>query len=93
MSDYCSSKSASVIFAESLRAELKKKRVNGVSVTCVCPWHIGTELFAGFKTNIHWLFPTLKVDDVASSVLQSTADKSPLVFLPWYFYGMILLKL
>lgn len=82
MAEYCSSKAAAFIFADSLRAELKKESRTGVTVTAVCPWHINTKMFDGFKTKLHWLVPALKVDYVATATVDAIADREYVVVLP-----------
>ena len=82
MTDYCSSKAAAFAFAESLREELKKDSKTGVVVTAVCPWHIDTGMFDGFKTKLHWLVPALKPKDVAVAIINAMADKEFWVILP-----------
>ena len=82
MTDYCSSKAAAYIFADSLRAELIKELRTGITVTAVCPWHIDTGMFDGFKTKLHWLIPALKPDDVALATVLAIADREYTVILP-----------
>ena len=47
LSDYSASKAAALSFAESLRYELRQEKKTGITVTCICPYHIRTELFKG----------------------------------------------
>ena len=47
LSDYSASKAAAVLFAESLRYELKRQGKTGILVTTICPYHIRTQLFQG----------------------------------------------
>jgi all-trans-retinol dehydrogenase (NAD+) len=49
MVDYAASKSAARSFAEALSLEMKNLKKTGVRVTCVCPSHINTGLFQGFR--------------------------------------------
>lgn len=82
MVDYCSSKAAVFLFAESLRAELRKDLKTGVTVTVICPWHIDTGMFDGFTTKLHWLVPALKPRDVALATVDAVADREFCVILP-----------
>ena len=50
LTDYCASKAAAFTFAEALRHELKAANKNGITVTCVCPYHMSTGMFAGVNS-------------------------------------------
>ncbi|GMS93573.1 hypothetical protein PENTCL1PPCAC_15748, partial [Pristionchus entomophagus] len=43
--DYCASKHGAVGFHESLSAELRKLKANGVKTTVICPYYINTGMF------------------------------------------------
>ena len=47
LTDYAASKSAAYIFADALRSELRAANKMGITVTCVCPFHIKTGMFKG----------------------------------------------
>ena len=47
LSAYSASKSAAYTFAEALRNELRAAKKTGITVTCVCPYHIRTGMFSG----------------------------------------------
>ncbi len=93
LTDYCASKSAAVMFAETLRTELRAANKTGINVTCVCPSHIGdTRMFAGVKTRLQWLFRSLRAEDVADRTLRAVQDGQFLVAIPKLFYVFIFLK-
>lgn len=82
MWDYCASKAAAFSFSESLRAEIRFLNKRNIAVLSVCPWHIGTNMFANFHTKIHWLLPALDVKYVASKVIQAAFDGQLCLILP-----------
>ena len=82
MWDYCASKAAAFSFSESLRAELRFLNKRNVAVLSVCPWHIGTSMFATFHTKIHWLVPTLDVKYVAGEVVRAAFNGQQCLILP-----------
>ena len=87
LSDYCASKSAAVTFAESLRSELIAANKTGVTVTCVCPYHItNAGMFRSLKTKFPRLMPPLKVENVARRVIRAVKEKQFLVVMPRHFY-------
>lgn len=93
LSDYCASKSASVMFAETLRTELRASNKDGVSVTCVCPYHMkDTRMFAGAKPRLPWLFRSLKTDEVAERTLRAVTERQFLVAIPRMFYLSLFMK-
>ena len=87
LADYCASKSASLTFSESLRAELISSDKTGITVTCVCPYHISNGgMFASLKTRFPRLLPSLRAEDVANRVIRAVRDKQFLVVTPRHFY-------
>ena len=94
MTSYAASKAAVVSLCEGLRRELAtmvragKSGAGNVTVTCVCPSHITTKLFRGFKQPI---VPSLSPRTVASAIVQSTRARQPLVLLPWLVQDVFLL--
>ena len=93
LSDYCASKSASLTFSESLRSELMSANKIGITVTCVCPYHISnTGMFESVKTRFPRLVPPLTAEDVANRVIKALRDKQFLVVLPRHFYFTSFLK-
>lgn len=90
LSSYCASKAAALSFAESLREELRAQRKTGVTVTCVCPFHIDTSMFAGVTTPS--LFPTLKAEEVAERTLQAMKQRQFIVAIPRSMYFLLFIK-
>lgn len=82
MTDYCASKFAARGFSEALRLEMERSRTN-VRVSCICPGHVDTKLFQGFKT----LLPTLSPAYVASRIVEVVCDDTPVVFTPRLAYA------
>ncbi len=94
ISAYCSSKAAAFSLCESLKMELHQLKKDGVSVTAVCPWHIGnTGMFNGFQTSIHWLVPALNPTAVAKRVVRATFDRKFCLILPSVLRMLVILKL
>ena len=52
LTEYSASKSAAFTFAEALRHELRAAKKTGITVTCVCPYHIRTGMFKGKDSDI-----------------------------------------
>lgn len=92
LSGYCASKAAALSFAETLRGELRVQKKTGVSVTCVCPFHIDTSMFTGATTAFPSLFPTLKAEGVAERILQAMKERQFLVAIPRSMYFLMFLK-
>ena len=69
MSDYCLSKFAAVGFHESIRLELKKMGKHGVRTTLVCPAHVDTRLFQGYRPGM--LQRTLTPQQLALQIVQA----------------------
>ncbi|GAA6024894.1 hypothetical protein JCM11491_006669 [Sporobolomyces phaffii] len=74
---YCSSKAAALSFHEGLTEELRyvytpHRNARRIRTSIVCPAHIKTDMFAGFRSSIpHSLAPSLEVDTVAQLVTQT----------------------
>jgi len=81
LTDYCASKFAIFGFHESLRLEINKLKAN-INTTIVCPYAIDTGMFSGLK---NWLFPILKVQDVADTVVDGVIHNRKLIMIPRYF--------
>ena len=92
LTDYCASKAAAFTFAEALRHELKAANKNGITVTCVCPYHMSTGMFAGVKTLFPSLLRTMKPEEVAERTLRGVADRQFLVMIPRILYLLVMLK-
>lgn len=89
---YCASKAAAMSLSETLRWELKVMKKTGITVTCVCPYHINTEMFAGVTTNFSSLFKTLDAEYVVERILQAIDEKQFIVATPRIMYLLIFLK-
>ena len=79
---YGSSKHAAVGFGHGLRKELKTMGHEYVGTSLVCPAHIETPLFKGFKQPMQWLIPTLQPGDVAQTIVSSVMKKKQYVVMP-----------
>ena len=81
LTDYSASKFAAVGFSEALRMEMTSKR-SGVNILTVNPFYINTGMFAGVKTNVPFLLPTLNENHVANRVIQAIESGEQVVNLP-----------
>ena len=89
---YCASKAAAISTAESLRQELRAQKKTGISVTCVCPYHMDSTMFAGSTTSFPSLLPPLKLERVAERILQAMEEKQFMVALPKVMYLLPIVK-
>ncbi|GMR55613.1 hypothetical protein PMAYCL1PPCAC_25808, partial [Pristionchus mayeri] len=69
--DYCASKHGAVGFHESLSAELRKLKANGVKTTLICPFYINTGMFDGVETKSPTVMPLLQPEYVVDSILEA----------------------
>ena len=82
MADYCASKFAAVGLHESLRLELKKLgHGEQVRTTLVCPAHVHTRLFDGYKPGM--LQRSLTPTELAQAILAAVERGEELVLAPW----------
>lgn len=79
MVDYSASKAAAVAFTEGLRRELREWHGSSVRTSLVCPAHIKTPLFQGFKQAF---LPSLEPDYVAGHILDCVRYSKEMVTLP-----------
>ncbi|MGD6978588.1 MULTISPECIES: SDR family oxidoreductase [Citricoccus] len=79
--DYSASKWAAVGFMESLRNELRADghRINTLTV---CPFYIGTGMFAGVQTRFPRLLPILDPDEVTEAVVDAIESGRQQLVLP-----------
>ena len=79
--DYSASKFAAVGFAESLRNELYADAATSGKVGCslVCPAHIKTALFKGFRQP---LIRSLEPAEVAEGIVRAVEQRIPMLVLP-----------
>ena len=92
LSDYCASKFGAVGFHESLRAELRRT-APGVGASLICPFFVGTGMFAGVRTRFPFLLPILAPEKVAAAVIRAVERNRPVVVLPWFVHSLKLLRL
>lgn len=92
LTDYSASKFAAVGFMESLRAELRAKRVP-VNTLTVCPFYINTGMFDGVKTKFPLLLPILEEPKVAAEILRSIEKGRAMLLLPRFIRINPLMKL
>lgn len=91
---YGPSKAAVYNFCDGLRLELSLAKKNGVSVSCICPWQIDTDMTASMGTlPLHRLYPVLKRQQVADRVVEAITNKEFYVIIPGSFRWMIWMKL
>ncbi len=92
LSDYCASKFGAVGFHESLRAELRRT-APGVGTSLICPFFVGTGMFAGVRTRFPFLLPILAPETVAAAVIRAVERNRAVVVLPWFVHSLKLLRL
>lgn len=92
LSDYCASKFGAVGFHESLRAELRRT-APGVGTSLICPFFVGTGMFAGVRTRFPRLLPILDPERVAAAVVRAVERNRAVVVLPWFVHSLKLLRL
>lgn len=92
LSDYCASKFGAVGFHESLRAELRRT-APGVGTSLICPFFVGTGMFAGVRTRFPFLLPILEPERVAAAVVNAVERNRAVVVLPWFVHSLKLLRL
>jgi len=81
--DYCSSKFGAFGTNESLRLDLRKKRITGVYTTVVCPYYINTGMFDGVKTKASFLLPIMEEDYASERMVDAVRHGDKLLTLPW----------
>lgn len=93
-SGYGPSKAAVLNFCDCLHLELALLKKKGVSVTCICPWHIDTDMANELgETPLHRFFPVLKRQKVADRVIEAITNKEFYVVIPWSLRWVIWMKL
>ena len=92
VSDYSASKAAVVNFTESLRYELIASKKNGITVSCICPYHMNTGMFEGVKTRFPRILSALEPSMVAERTVRAVVAKETLVIIPSYFRIIFILK-
>jgi short-subunit dehydrogenase len=74
---YCASKSAAIIWLESLRVELYG---SGVCVVCICPGYIDTPMTQVNRYRMPFLLPA---DEAARRIARAIAARRRLAVIPW----------
>ena len=92
MADYAASNGAVINFIEALRQELIAGGKLGITVTCICPYHMDTGMFKGYKVKFPRLLPALKPSVVAKRTVQALISKETVVVVPCYMVIFIILK-
>jgi all-trans-retinol dehydrogenase (NAD+) len=88
VSDYAATKHALHGFLTTLRLESKHTGLP-ISFTEVCPWHISTRMFQGWR--MRWgLFPPVTPEYIADALFEAVCSKVELVVAPWYFWYVLL---
>ena len=84
LTDYSSSKFAAVGFHEAIRAELTAMGAvaEGVHASLVCPAHIKTALFEGFKQPMGALVPSLTPEQVGDAMVAAVQESRAMTVLP-----------
>ncbi|XP_062964621.1 17-beta-hydroxysteroid dehydrogenase 13 isoform X2 [Cynocephalus volans] len=87
---YCSSKFAAVGFHRALTSELQALGKTGIKTSCLCPVFVNT----GFTKNPSTrLWPVLKTDEVARSLIDGILTNKKMIFVPSYInISLILAK-
>ncbi|CAH8505538.1 unnamed protein product [Schistosoma turkestanicum] len=80
--DYCASKAAALLFAESLELELLKLGVDDeIRVTRVLPFLLNTDMFKGVTPKRPLLFPTVDASYCANRIVQSVRLNERVVYV------------
>ena len=77
LATYCATKHAVVGFSEALRDELAG---TGVTVTCVLPSAVRTDLVSGVK--LGGLLPTVDPEDIAEAIVETCRNRPAIVAVP-----------
>lgn len=90
MAVYSASKHGVIGFAESLRQELRRDKVRGVSMTIVCPSFIATGMFDGCEPPrwTRWLTP----GEVAGHIVRAIAEERLYVTEPFLIKWLPLMR-
>ena len=93
LSDYSATKFGVFGFNESLRMELRKKKINGVKTTIVCPYYINTGMFKGVKSRFNFLLPILEEKYVCKKVIRSIQKNKEVLIMPQFVKFIPLVRL
>ncbi len=89
--DYSASKFAAIGFMESLRAELRKMH-SAVRTLVVCPYYTNTGMFAGVRTKVPALLPTLAPEDVVTQIADAIESGRQRLIMPAFASTVLLVK-
>ena len=92
LTDYSASKAAAIGFDEALRLELAHDAAP-VRTTVVCPFYIGTGMFAGARTRFPWLLPILQPEYVADRIVAAIENDRARLVMPRFVLTTYLLRL
>ncbi|CAF0837210.1 unnamed protein product [Rotaria sp. Silwood1] len=81
LTDYCSSKYAAIGLHDSLTAELKQQKKDGVHTTVICPVFINTGMFHGVRASAASV-EVLDENYVCDSIVDAIRKNKRLVMLP-----------
>ena len=93
LSDYSATKFGVFGFNESLRMELRKKKINGVKTTVVCPFYINTGMFKGVKSRFNFLLPILKEKYVCKKIISAIQKNKAVLIMPRFVKTIPLVRL
>jgi len=82
LTDYSATKFAVVGLHESLALELRELGFYDIQMTCVCPNFVNTGLAWYPKTNVPWLIPILKSEEVAEEIVDAVREDQEMLVLP-----------
>ncbi len=89
-STYASSKWALVGFSDSLRLEMKERKLDNLYVTTVCPSYITTGMFQGVRAPM--MIPWLKPDEIVLKILNGIEANKAFIKEPFLVKTIDLLK-
>ncbi|GMR37374.1 hypothetical protein PMAYCL1PPCAC_07569, partial [Pristionchus mayeri] len=90
--DYCASKFAAVGFHESLVAELRHLKADGINTTLVMPYLIQTGMFDGFQNKSAGLISNLDPQYVVDCVMEAVLTNKEELIMPKILYGLSVLN-
>ncbi|KAL7064358.1 hypothetical protein AAHC03_04996 [Spirometra sp. Aus1] len=84
LSDYCASKAALSILAESFRLELIRLGVGDkITITDIRPYVIDTGMFDGFKSRFPRIFPVQTKEATVARIIKAIREREYIVYIPW----------
>lgn len=89
-STYAASKWAMIGFSDSLRLEMKERKLLNFHVTTVCPSYISTGMFNGVRAPL--MLPWLKPDVIVAKIIQGIENNKAFIREPFLVKTIDLLK-